>query len=61
MPRAVPISRNTDPIAGCWGKQAFASPKHASKASRSMKKHGKPVQHYKCLVCDNWHIGRPAK
>lgn len=47
---------------GRLGKQLFTSPKLAREAARrTSRSHGAPVQHYRCTVCDGWHVGGKNK
>jgi hypothetical protein len=47
-------------LSGCFGKQTFDSPGDAARAARrisSSLNRQKPVGHYRCRHCGDWHIG----
>lgn len=43
----------------CVGKERFAS---AVQAVAVTRRHGRryPAEHYRCVTCGLWHLGRPA-
>lgn len=44
------------------GKSHLPSYQVATEAlGRSLRKHGKPMQVYRCPECEGWHIGRPSR
>ncbi len=41
----------------CSGKETFASPQIARQVLRKRHRRRIPVESYRCLVCQQWHLG----
>lgn len=41
----------------CRGKEAFTTPQIAREVERKRRRRGIKVETYRCLVCQQWHLG----
>lgn len=58
MNKRIDITRADMAASMCQGKDRL-TPEQARKIAARMAKRGRKVEPYHCLICRDWHVGRP--